>query len=164
LSPITFKKGEARDALDLYPPFVLHVGNSEIQNVSSIVCTAAGDRWLSIEEREDSDAPIRLSADFFDEAGEPTLALEGNEWVCLGNQWDVETEGRRIIVRSGPRRIALQLEARPPHGLALERLSMRKGELSIDVQPSGTTVIRNHGGVTEFDSNVVANAECVFLL
>src|SRR5262249_23436103 len=129
-----------------------------------VVRTLEGETWLALDEPEDESAPMRLTAEFFDGEGEKILRLEENEWVCFRDQWDVEVVGTLITVRSGPAAIALQIPTCPPHDLFLERLTMQKGKLEIQVEPSGRTILRRDGGMTELDEVMVARADCIFLV
>jgi len=163
-SPTTFRNGSSRDAFDLKAPFTLRIGSSVVENVSSIVRTHEGERWFSIQGPEEADAPMRLSAQFFDDHGSPTLTLDENEWITSTSPWDVDIIGNAITVRRGPGEITLMIEACPPHELILKRLKMHKLDLAIEIKPSGKTILRRDGGVTEFGGNVVSSADCVFLI
>lgn len=163
-NPITFKNGYARDFFDLRSPFVLRIGNSSFEDVSIIVRTHEGEHWFMIEEPEVEGAPIRLSVVFFDKNGHPSLEIQENEWRCFSDQWDVEIEGKRIIVRRGSGDIALELAAEPPRGIHLVRLAMQKGDLGISVERNGCLTLRRAGGVTTFEENLVSGADTVFVV
>jgi hypothetical protein len=52
------------------------------------------------------------------------FALEDNCWEGPIANWDIETVGRRITIRRGPRDIALVLTTDPRKTLTIERLDM----------------------------------------
>lgn len=163
-TPITFHGGRARDVFDLRPPFTLWLGNTRFERVSTIVKTREGERWLSIEEPEDPEGPLRVSAVFYDKDEHESLIITGNEWTPSSNQWDTDTEGNRITVRRGPGDIALELVALPPHGLRVSRLRMRKADVSIVIEPSAKTTIERNGGITMLDGCFASGADCAFLV
>lgn len=163
-SPITFKGGHARDTLDIVAPFTLWLGSSSFENVSTIIKTQEGERWLSIEPSELEGGPIRIYANFFDAQGAPSLTIDGNEWRPLSSQWDTEAEGRRIAVRRVPGEIALEIIAMPPRGLKLARLQMRKADLAIVIEPSGRVKIERGGGETVLDGCSTSGSDAAFLI
>lgn len=163
-NPVTFRAGSARDAFDITAPFILRLGSSSFQNVSTIVKTKEGENWLSIESSEENVGPVRISADFFDVQGELSLKIEGNEWMPLSSQWDTEVVGRKIIVRRAPGEVALEIIAMPPNGLRLARLRMRKADLAIIIEPSGQVTISRGGGQTILNECLVDGSDIVFLI
>jgi hypothetical protein len=164
LNPITFRNGCARDVLDISPPFTLWIGNSSVKNVSTVVRTRDGDSWFAMAPPEEAGGPMRISAKFFSEDGAPSLVIDNNEWSTSSSQWDIEVVGGRIVVRSSPDSVALQLLAVPPHALRLERLRMRREDISILVDQSGEVRIRRAGGETILDSCASDGGEAVFLI
>jgi len=82
-NPVTFRAGPARDAFDITAPFILWLGSSSFQNVSTIVKTKEEESWLSIESSEENVGPVRISADFFDVQGELSLKIEGPGKVTM---------------------------------------------------------------------------------
>lgn len=163
-SPITFKIGYSRNAFDLKSPFVLRVGSSSFENVSTVVRTNEGERWFVIEEPETEGGPVRLSVTFFDKNGLLSLEIQENEWRCFSGQWDTEVKGKTITVRHGPRDIALELLAEPPHGINLTRLVMQKGDLGISIGRNGQLTLMRDGGITTFEGNLVIGADAVFIV
>jgi hypothetical protein len=163
-NPITFKNGFAHDAFDLTAPFSLRLGTSTVENVSSIVKTQEGERWLSIEAPEVAGGPVRLSAAFFDKQGTHSLTIDGNEWRVFSHHWDTECVGPKITVRGAPGEIVLELIATPPHGLKVTRLTMTRLDLGILIEPSGWVTIRRGGGETRFEGCSVNGSDAVFII
>jgi hypothetical protein len=162
--PITFKNGYARDALDLQSPFVLRIGSSSFEDVSTIVRTREGEYWFQIEEPEAETAPIRLSVVFFDRDGRPSLEIQENEWRCFTGQWDTQVKGKTITVRHGPGNIVLELVAEPRHGIHLTRLAMQKGDLGISVERNGRLTLTRAGGTTTFEEVQAMGADAIFVV
>jgi hypothetical protein len=162
--PAALMKGSPRDTLDILPPFTLWLGSSSVRDVSTIVTTLEGEHWLSIEQPEADGAPMRLSAMFFDDHGNPSLEIVGNEWRPVIAQWDTDVEGSCITVRSGPGVIVLELIALPPNALRLTRLRMRRNDLYIDIAPSGLVTMGRAGVEYALDSCSAANADSLFLI
>jgi hypothetical protein len=79
---------------------------------------------LKFEAGEEDGAPVRLSGNFYNANGRPSLEIVENEWRPLSGNWDVEATGGRIIVRDGPRMISLQLRLAPPREIVVEALDM----------------------------------------
>jgi len=80
---------------------------------------------LSVQPPENSGEPYRLSGRFADETGEITLAIKDNVWIAGADSWDVECVGPRIIIKNGPRRVALKIKSEPPHRIIIEQLNMQ---------------------------------------
>lgn len=79
---------------------------------------------LSILPPEDGSNFYRLSAIFSDSHGQTTLQIHENEWRAGAENWDVESKGHRLTIRSGPRDISLVLRSDPPHRIVVEKLNM----------------------------------------
>ncbi len=163
-NPTSLKIGYSRDAFDLKSPFVLRVGSSIFENVSTVVMTSEGERWFVIEEPEVDGGPVRLSATFYDTNGQLSLDIQENEWRCFSKQWDTEIKGKRITVRRGARDIALELVVEPPHEISLTRLVMKKGDLGISIERNGQLTLMRDGGTTTFEGNLVIGADAVFIV
>jgi hypothetical protein len=87
---------------------------------------------FSIEGPEASGGPFRLSATFYDEQEKIALQILRNEWQLSSGSWDVEATGGRIIVRSAPGKISLQLRFLPSQGIVVERLNMHYKNVTLD--------------------------------
>jgi hypothetical protein len=162
--PITFQRGRAHDAFDLAAPFTLWIGSTSFHDVRDIVRTQDGYSWLSVAPGESPGGPIQLSAIFFDANNTPSLRIEGNMWEVLTSTWDVEAEGRTIVVRSRAREVVLQLTAAPPHSLRLERLNMQTTDLGVTVDATGRVTIRHGAGQVVFEDCGFSAAETVLSL
>ncbi|EJG2186751.1 hypothetical protein [Citrobacter freundii] len=79
---------------------------------------------LSINSPEREKGPFLLSGVFCDEKGREILRIEKNEWIVKPDNWDVQVEGPKIIIKNGPGDIVLELRMDPPKGIEIERLNM----------------------------------------
>lgn len=79
---------------------------------------------FSVEAPINKHSPILLSGVFCDAVGRESLLIKENEWMVHTGNWDVECEGARIIIRSAPRQISLNLRMCPPEGIVIEKLDM----------------------------------------
>lgn len=162
--PITFRRGCAHDAFDISGPLTLWLGSSVFHDVASIVRTREGESWFSVLPPEEAGGPFEICAEFADDKGNPSLFIDHNEWRVFHNHWDTEVVGATVTVRRGPGDIVLQLTAKPPHGISLDRLRMSKFGVGIEVDRDGQVVIARGGGITTLDACAVQRAEAVFLI
>lgn len=104
-----------------------------------------GTPLFEIKEAEEAGGPFRLSANFYNSHGTPSLQIIDNEWRALDSNWDVETVGGVITIRDAPRHVSLALRSEPPDGVVVEHLDMllqslhflgNRHELTV-VSPSG---------------------------
>lgn len=72
--------------------------------------------------------PAEITATFTDESGNETLRLRQNEWIGALDAWDIEIEGRKLVVRRAARQIALEMQIDAPGRLTINRLDMRFGD------------------------------------
>jgi hypothetical protein len=114
-----------------YGPF--HIGDEQHPVVSlgystwiktNTIVEVFGTPLLRIEPPEVVGRPFRLSGAFYDESGKEIFRIVQNEWQGPVSNWDIQTEGRRIIIRRAPRQVALQIRVDPPGNLVIEKLDM----------------------------------------
>ncbi len=79
---------------------------------------------LRIEDSEEPGTPFRVSASFYDAAGNPSLFIRQNEWQVFSAAWDAEAIGGSVTVRTAPGEIALRLRFDPGQGVIVERIHM----------------------------------------
>ena len=109
---------------------IIRIGATEFHNVKTLV-EISGESILSILQPEALGLPFRINAFVTDRDGNSILEIVENEWRAPTYNWDVETGGGCITIRSGPRHVALKLRTAPPTTLIVERL---------DMQHRGTTI------------------------
>jgi hypothetical protein len=164
MQPKALEAGYSSIMHDLYSPFVLSVGSSSVEGVSTIIRTREGERWFSIAEPEESGGPMRLSVVFFDEKGQPSFEIRENEVRCLSGRWDTDFVGGTFTVRNGPGEICLEVEFRPQHELLLHRLEMRKEDLSVVVERNGRWTVERAGGLTTMRNCLFQTGDAVFVI
>ncbi len=107
---------------------------------------ARGLPLFMVQEAEEPGAPFRLSANFFNSKGQPSLQVVDNEWRVSGDNWDVEATGGRIVVRDAPGHVSLRLVASVPDALTVERLDMFLAGLRFIGSPTDLRVEYPGGG------------------
>ena len=98
---------------------------SSIFNGARTLIEIDGDAVLAIEPPEDGMSFPTISGEFSDENGEELFRIERNVWSGRPDVWDMKVEGKEIIIRSAPGKIALKLIIEPPNRIVVERLDMR---------------------------------------
>jgi hypothetical protein len=79
---------------------------------------------LSIEPPEEPGAPYRLSGEFYDDSGNLLFRISKNEWFGETCNWDMETIGGTIVIKSKPSTVNLKVRCNPPRGIIIEKMSM----------------------------------------
>jgi hypothetical protein len=122
--PISKRTGYASEFLDIgkQHPKVVFAGVTLTNCQMPVV--ARGLPLFMVQQAEAAEAPFRLSANFFNSQGRPSLQVVENEWRVSEKNWDVEATGGRIIVRDAPRHISLRLVAGAADALIVEELDM----------------------------------------
>lgn len=108
---------------------------------------------------EESRAPFRLTAHFFNSSGAPSLFVRENEWFAFTSNWDVEVSGGVITVRDSPGHISLKLLADPPQGLIVERMDMLLHGFRFVGGPNLLQVVTPSGGTTTLTSCLCDNCK-----
>jgi len=143
--PWALTKGRNHAAFDLSGSTInVRVGSVHFPTVPSVI-NVDGIRLLSIEEPEQSGGPFRISGDFHDDKGDLLFRITKNEWSGEAKNWDMETRGRRIIIRTKGRKIGLQILCVPPDGLVIERLDMASGKTRVVVDKGVWSVATESG-------------------
>ena len=119
------------DSLDLSNSSLTVILGSCIFHGPNVLIELDGQNILSIEPPEDGSRFPVISGVFSDREGNETLRIEKNIWSSTTTVWDVEVTGNEIIIRQGPRNIALHLVANPPHELTILKLDMYVGSAHI---------------------------------
>src|SRR2546426_7501739 len=123
-SPWCIQEGSCHDAFDTGDNnLTVWVGGNRIVNMETIL-KVDDTALLSIEPPEASGGPYRLSGEFYDERGTFLFKIVRNEWFGEASNWDIECVGGRIIIRTEPQNIALQILCDPPGGMIIEKMNM----------------------------------------
>jgi hypothetical protein len=98
------------------------------------VLNICGEQLLAISPPEEKDAPVRLNGRFYDDGGQETIVIRDNEIIVSSGTWDIETIGGRMIIRSAPRDIALELTAIPRQSIHVARLKMSFRDVRVAIE------------------------------
>lgn len=115
--PLDFHDGKAE----------LLVGGITYRQVPTTIVRYHGVDLISVRPGNEA-RPAEITATFTDELGNETLRLNQNEWIGSLDAWDIEIEGRRLVVRRAAKQIALDMQIDAPGRLIINRLDMRLGD------------------------------------
>jgi hypothetical protein len=120
---------------------------------------------LSIEPPEQTREPYSISGEFYDHTGNLLFMILKNEWIGNIDNWDIETVGRTVTIRIGPRRIALRITALPPDGIIIERADMfyRHTQFTVN-EYQARLLTSNEGGVTLRGRRIVGHESMTIFL
>ena len=122
--PFCKKSGYASELFDIGKSDpVIQFGGVTIFDCS-IPIEVKGVPLFEIKKAEQVGGPFRLSGNFYNARGNPSLAIVNNEWRAYGTNWDVEVIGSTIIIRDNPKHVSLRLVAQPPNNVVIEELDM----------------------------------------
>jgi HNH endonuclease len=95
------------------------------------------------------DEHLLLTVQLFDEENALIVQVVDNELVFSAEEWDVEFQGRTLIVRSTPRNIFVRITFEPPGRVTIDRARIWRNGIAMEIHPdriiagSGTTMMRN---------------------
>jgi len=122
--PFCIQRGKCHDAFDVSShTLIVWLGSNKMVNIETIL-KVDEINILTIEPPEELGAPYRLSGKFYDENESFLFEIIRNEWFGEYNNWDIECEGGRIIIRSDPRQIVLQILCKSQNELVIEKMNM----------------------------------------
>ncbi len=101
-----------------------------------------GEAVLAIEPPEDGASFPTISGEFSDENGQELFRIERNVWSGRPDAWDMKVEGKEIVIRSAPRKVALKLIVEPPNRIVVEHLDMRSGSAFLRLRKGSLEVGR----------------------
>jgi hypothetical protein len=145
-NPVCNKTGYASDLLDVGDenPKIVFAGVTFCQTLIPII--ARGIPLFMIQKAEEARAPFRLSANFANSIGHPSLQIVDNEWRVSTANSDVEAVGGRIVIRDDPGHISLNLVASSRGQLVIEQLDMFLAGLRFIGNPDELKVLSPGGG------------------
>lgn len=117
-----------------------------------------------VTEGEEAGAPFRLSGNFQNSRGEPSLQIIENEFRVLNGNWDAEATGGTIKVRDAPGHFSLCLKAQPPEGLVVERLDMYAFGYRFEGDADTLTVRSPSGRVSQMTRCIADNGRVGLVL
>ena len=123
-------------------PIAVCLGSSRFESPQTLIRVGGRD-VLTINTDDEDYGGISLSGVFCDNTGKELLRVSHNEWEASTHSWDVETKGRLITVRRGPKQVALRIRAVPPSEIAIEYLDMFFMGAHIMCDPENLLIGRN---------------------
>ena len=172
-NPKCLQKGFSSEVFDIdNDGLEVILGSSSWINTKTIL-EISGKALLAIESPEFEESPFRISAYFYDRAGNEIFRIIQNEWQSLVSNWDIEVKGSRIKIRNAPRDIILVIRAEPPRRLVVERLNMfyentqiigREGKEIKVITPGGITINGEQVVGINCESGIVVTEDGSFIL
>lgn len=163
--PWCIRNHHCHDAFDVSEPNpVIWAGPNEILNMNRIL-SVDDDVILSLQPPDQRGGPYSISGEFYDDDGNLLFRIDRNEWIGRIENWDIETVGRTIVIRTGPGKIALRITALPPKGIIIERayIFYRHARFIVN-EYQARLVTSNGGGVTLRGRRIVGyQPDTVFL-
>lgn len=102
------------------PPVEVLLGTNRFINVPRILIV---DRIpiIGVENLVDDGSEVGVSAVIYSREKTEILRIGRNEWFASSTQWDIETVGPRLIIRSQTGSTLLQIRVDPPSQITFER-------------------------------------------
>lgn len=104
-------------------PLLVRIGSMYFHQASTLI-RINGEYLLSIAPSESGIGLPSLSGLFYDANGNQILAIENNVWSGTLEAWDLTVEANRVVIRTAPGCIALELTINPPNEVWITRLNM----------------------------------------
>jgi len=123
----------------------IQFGNGLFISPKSII-TINGESILSIEEpKEDDENRFLLNAIFHDPNGNEAFRIEENIWFGNIDNWDIETKGKKITIKSEKGTVLLQIENIPDEKFIVHSLTMLYKGYFIQADNDGVEIITPSG-------------------
>jgi len=124
-APCSINSGEIGSIFDLgVTTPSLQFGGLHIQGCP-VPIKVGPDPLFEVKGGEEPGSPFRLSGNFYNSKGNPSLQIIDNEWKVFSNEvWDLNIEGPVITIRDEKGTISLCLRMDPPHRIIVEKLNM----------------------------------------
>ncbi len=130
LSPICKQQGYSNDLFDVGEPFGVSVGRIYFyKNGTGDLLQIDGKTILSLKKVDGE--PPKLSGTFCDQIGNVIFEIKENEWIGSPEAWDIESVGQVLTIKDKKKAILLQINARPPHIVAIQIANLRYGNNSL---------------------------------
>lgn len=119
IAPMCKQRGYSNDFFDIGEPFGVSIGRIYFfKNETGDLLQIDGKTVLSLK-KEDGEPP-KLSGTFCDNEGKVLFEIKENEWIGSPESWDIESLGSTLIIKDKQDSILLQINARPPHIVAIQ--------------------------------------------
>lgn len=146
LNPICKQQGYSNDFFDIAEPFGVSVGRIYFfKNETGDLLQIDGKTILSVKKTHGE--PPKLSGIFYDHNESILFEIKENEWIGNPEAWDIESIGNILTIKNEKGSILLQINARPPHILAIQIANLRHGDDSlVSNENSGQITIETKTG------------------
>ena len=130
LNPKCKQQGYSNDFFDAGKPFGVSIGRIYFfKNETGDLLRIDGKTDLSMKKVDRE--PPKLSGTFCDQSGATLFEIKENEWIGNPDAWDIESVGNTLTIKDKEDSILLQINARPPHIVAIQIANLRYGENSL---------------------------------
>jgi hypothetical protein len=161
--PWAFKNGLSYDDLEL-PPInpKIHIGSS-VYSTETVVLQAYGRDLISFHHPESANSPYRVSAEFYNQAGNLTSRIKKNIFESILGEHDVQFVGSKIEVKS-PNQLkpSLILIREGGEDLRIEELNMYYRGISFNVSKEGVFTVKSGRSTLIFDKTQVNAKGAIF--
>lgn len=130
--PFCRQKGFSHTPLDISGKggLVVKIGNTEFVNLQTII-EIDGESILSVDPPEESNAPPRISAKFYDQNNKEVASIVQNVWRGSADAFDIEAKGGTFKIQSDERQVDLLIDLVPPNLFVIERINLAYNDARI---------------------------------
>ncbi len=121
-SPAAKRTGFAREYMDIDDTHPEVVAGAITGRRCKVFLRIDNEDVISIRGPEEPGAPYRLNARIRDRQSNIILEVVDNEWRSSSENWDVETIGRSLEIRSRPNKISMRLRVEPPRRVVFDKI------------------------------------------
>lgn len=146
LSPKCKQQGYSNDFFDVGEPFGVSVGRIYyFKNKTGDLLQIDGKTVFSLKKVDGE--PPQLSGTFCDHHGKVIFEIKENEWIGNSEAWDIESVGNTLTIKDTENSILLQINARPPHIVAIQIANLVYGDNAlISNEATGQITIQSRIG------------------
>ncbi|MCL5125303.1 MAG: HNH endonuclease [Deltaproteobacteria bacterium] len=127
LAPKCKQQGYSNDFFDIGEPFGISVGRIYFYKTETGDLLQIDGKTVLSMRKVDGEPPL-LSGIFHDHNGNILFEIKDNEWFGKPEAWDIESVGNTLTIKDKQGSILLQINARPPHIVAIEIANLRYGD------------------------------------
>ncbi len=155
-NPHCLQTGFSNDFFDIGEPFGVSIGRIYYTRNDSGDLLQIGGRTVLSLKKEDNEPP-KLSSVFCDNKGNVLFKIHDNEWIGSIDAWDIESVGKRLVIKDGKDSILLQIKASPPHIIAIEIANLLYGNngLSSNKETGKITIQTDSGKHIDVSTGVI---------
>lgn len=129
---------------DLSYPLEVALGGLVFISPEGCLLRVDDNEVFSINNPPKENKPL-ITASFFSSSGN-TLKVVENEIIASTGSWDIETQGREIVIRDAPRDVFLHLKFTPPKRIEVIRLKNFVNGNILDLKFGGKLYVETASG------------------